>query len=109
MPRPHAPFCDLRAGSDHGPLCISRPIARQVVAASEDGGSVEYTVDIAARRADAHAPRLVRLIGEPQDIMGRFVSLASPGAARQIAAALIVAAGQAEELNRDVSRPRELY
>lgn len=82
MPRPHAPFCDLPEGSDHGSLCISRPIARQAGAASEDGRSVEVTVDLAARRADVHDPRLVRLISEPQDITARFRVAHAIGVAR---------------------------
>lgn len=78
---------------------------RTVVAVDEDGRSVEVTLDLAARRTDAYAPRWVRLISEPPDIMARFVSLMSSGAARQLAAALLNAAGQAEELDRDVTRP----
>lgn len=49
---------------------------------------------------------MVRAVLEPPSIMGRFVALMAPGTARTIAAALLVAAAQAEELERDVSRPR---
>jgi hypothetical protein len=62
-------------------------------------------VHLAARPADVHGSRLVRLISEPQDITARFVCLMPPGAARQLAAVLIVAAWQAEELDRNVSMP----
>lgn len=107
MPRRHAPFCDLlpdRRG--HGPFCVSRPIARQVVAITESGMSVDVTVDLAARWADPTGPRLVRTILEPPHVDARLVALLAPGAARQLAAALVTAAGQAEELDRNVSARR---
>ncbi|MDQ2837061.1 MAG: hypothetical protein M3Y89_06520 [Actinomycetota bacterium] len=44
---------------------------------------------------------------EPPNIEHRFVAIMPSGAARQLAAALLVAAGQAEELERDVTRPRD--
>ncbi|MEO6501187.1 MAG: hypothetical protein ABIQ09_04670 [Jatrophihabitantaceae bacterium] len=59
---------------------------------------MEVTVDLAVRRADVQGARWVRLISEPQDIMARFVSLMPSGVARQLAAALVAAAEQAEEL-----------
>ena len=107
MSRRHAPFCDLdpdRRG--HGPFCVSRPIARQAVASSEQGKTVDITVDLAAKWSDLAAPHLVRLINEPPNIKGRSVALMHSGTARQLAAALLVAAGQAEELERDLTRPR---
>jgi len=107
MPRPHAPFCDLNPDpAQHGPWCISRPIARQAVASNEAGKSVEITVDLAASWSDVPAPWLVRMVSEPPDIMARFVSLMLPGTARQVAAALVIAAGQAEELDHAVTKPR---
>lgn len=106
MPHLHAPFCDLPPDQrGHGQFCISRPVARQVAATSEAGKTIDITIDLAVRRADPNHARLVRLIGEPPDIHSRFVSMMSPGSARQLAAALLNAAGQAEELERDVSRP----
>ncbi len=107
MSRRHAPFLDLDPeGRGHGPFCISRPIARQAVAASEHAKPVDITVDLAAKWADLGAPHLVRLISEPPHIDSRSVALMPSGTARQLAAALVVAAGQAEELERDLTRPR---
>lgn len=107
MPRRHAPFCDLNPDHrGHGIFCVSRPIARQAVASSETGKAVDITVDLAARWTDLDGVRLVRIISEPPNIDGRFVAIMASGAARQLAAALLVAAGQAEELERDVTRPR---
>ena len=105
--RAHAPFCAIdpeRRG--HGLYCVSRPIARQAVALSEQGKTVDITVDLAALWSRLDAPRLVRVISEPPNIDGRFVAVMASGTARQLAAALLVAAGQAEELERDVTRPR---
>jgi hypothetical protein len=65
--------------------------------------SVDLTVDLAVRWADPVGPRLVRAILEPPNVAGRFVVLVPPGTARQLAAALLTAAGQAEELDRNVS------
>lgn len=108
MPRPHAPFCDLNPDPDqHGPWCISRPIARQAVAANEAGKSVEITLDLAASWSDLRAPWLVRMVSEPPDIMARFVALMLPGTARQVAAGLVVAAGQAEEVDHAVTAHRQ--
>jgi hypothetical protein len=105
--RRHAPFCDLDpAGGVHGLLCVSRPIAREAVATSENGEPVDVTVDLAAKWADVAAPHFVRLITEPPHIDNRSVTFMPSGAARQLAAALVVAAGQAEELDGDVTRPR---
>ncbi len=107
MSRRHAPFCDLDPSlRGHDPFCVSRPIARQAVAATEQGKTVDITVDLAAKWSDLAAPYLVRLINEPPNIGERSVALMSSGTARQIAAALLVAAGQAEELERDLTRPR---
>jgi hypothetical protein len=103
MPRPHATFCDLPPGRDHGPFCVSRPIAREAVAINEAGKPVDLTVDLAVRRARRGGHRLVRVISEPPSIAARFVALLPSGTARQLAAALIVAADQADELDRDVS------
>ena len=109
MPRPHAPFCDLNPDRiGHGLYCVSRPIARQAVAVTEQGKSVDITVDLAALWSNLGAAHLVRLIHEPPNIDGRFVAVMASGTARQLAAALLVAAGQAEELERDVRRPRRL-
>lgn len=105
--RRHAPFCDLDpTGPGHGLFCISRPIARQAVGVSEAGKPVDITVDLAARWADLAAPHLVRLITEPPQIDARSVTLMPSGTGRQLAAALVVAAGQADELDRDVTRSR---
>jgi rhodanese-related sulfurtransferase len=107
MPRPHAPFCDLNPDRiGHGQYCISRPVARQAVGTSEQGKTVDITVDLAALWSNLGASRVVRVISEPPHIDGRFVVILASGTARQLAAALLVAAGQAEELERDVSRPR---
>jgi hypothetical protein len=103
MPRPHATFCDLPPGLDHGPFCVSRPVAREAVAINEAGKSIDLTVDLAVRRAGRDSNRLVRVIGEPPTVAARFVALLPSGTARQLAAALIVAADQADELDRDVS------
>ena len=62
-------------------------------------------MDLAALWSRLDAPRLVRVISEPPNIDGRFVAVMASGTARQLAAALLVAAGQAEELERDVTRP----
>jgi hypothetical protein len=103
MPRPHATFCDLPPGRDHGQFCVSRPVAREAVAINEAGKAVDLTVDLAVRRADRDGHRLVRLIAEPPAVTSRSVTLLPAGTARQLAAALIVAADQADELDRDVS------
>jgi hypothetical protein len=67
---------------------------------------VDITVDLAAKWSDLTDPSLVRLINEPPDIAERSVTLMPSGTARQLAAALLVAARQAEELDRDLTRPR---
>jgi len=105
--RQHAPYCDLDPSlRGHGPFCVSRPIARQAIAANEQGKTVDITIDLAAKWSDVAAPNLIRLINEPPDIGERSVALMPSGTARQLAAALLVAAGQAEELERDLTRPR---
>lgn len=105
MPRQHAPFCDLNPDRiGHGLYCVSRAIARQAVAASEQGKTVDITVDLAALWSNLDAPHLVRVISEPPNIDGRSVAIMASGTARQLATALLVAAGQAEELERDVSK-----
>jgi hypothetical protein len=107
MARRHALFCSLDPDQrGHGLLCVSRPIARPVVAGSETGKTVEVSVDLAARWTDPDGLRLVRVVSQPPNIDGQFVVLMASGSARQLAAALLVAAGQAEELERDVTRPR---
>ncbi|MEO6700751.1 MAG: hypothetical protein ABI140_14305 [Jatrophihabitantaceae bacterium] len=109
MSRAHATFCDLNPDRiGHGLYCVSRPIARQAVAETEQGKCVDITVDLAALWSRPDTPRLVRVISEPPNIDGRFVAVMASGTARQLAAALLVAAGQAEELERDVTRPRPL-
>ena len=62
-------------------------------------------MDLAALWSNLGAPRMVRVISEPPNIDGRFVAILVSGSARQLAAALLVAAGQTEELERDLSRP----
>jgi hypothetical protein len=103
MPRPHATFCDLPPGRDHGQFCVSRPVAREAIAINEAGRPVDLTVDLAVRRSDRDGHRLVRIIAEPPTVTARSVTLLPAGTARQLAAALIVAADQADELDRDVS------
>lgn len=68
--------------------------------------NVDVTIDLAARWANLTGPRMVRAVLEPPNVQGRFVALMLPGTARTIAAALLAAAAQAEELERDVTRPR---
>ena len=106
MPRPHATFCDLPSGRDHGQFCVSRPVAREAVAINEAGKPVDLTIDLAVRRSDRDGHRLVRIIAEPPTVTARSVTLAPAGTARQLAAALIVAADQADELDHDVSARR---
>lgn len=100
--RAHAPFCAIdldRRG--HGLYCVSRSIARPAVASSEPGKTVNVTVEVAAVWSNLTAPRLVRVASE------QSVTLMASGTARQLAAALLVAANQAEELLRDVTRQRD--
>jgi len=107
MPRQHAVFCDLDpADRGHGLYCISRPIARQAPGLTEQGKPVDVTVDLAVVWSKLDTPRMVRVITEPPSIEHRAVTILTSGAARQLAAALLVAAGQAEETDRDVTRPR---
>jgi len=107
MARRHALFCILHPDQrGHGLFCVSRPIARPVVASSETGKTVEVSVDLAARWTDPDGLRLVRVVNEPPNVDGQFVVLIASGSARHLAAALLIAAGQAEELERDVTRPR---
>jgi hypothetical protein len=70
---------------------------------NEAGKPVDLSVDLAVRRAGRHGHRLVRVIAEPPTIAARSVALLPSGTARQLAAALIVAADQADELDRNVS------
>lgn len=70
---------------------------------NEAGRPVDLTVDLAVRRADRDGHRLVRVISEPPTIAARTVALLPSGTARQLAAALIVAADQADELDREVT------
>lgn len=108
MARRHAPFCSLDPDQrGHGLFCVSRPVARAAVASNETGKTVEISVDLAARWTDPDGTRLVRIVSQPPNIDGQFVVLVASGSARQLAAALLVAAGQAEELERDVTRPRQ--
>ena len=99
MTRQHAPFCDIdpdRRG--HGIYCASRPVARPAVASDEPGKPVNVTVDLAVLWSKLTAPRMVRVVTGPS------VVVMASGTARQLAAALLVAANQAEELLRDVTR-----
>jgi diacylglycerol kinase family enzyme len=48
----------------------------------------------------------VRIIAEPPTVSARSVTLLPAGTARQLAAALTVAADQADELDHDVSARR---
>jgi hypothetical protein len=101
MPRQHAPFCAIdTAQRGHGLYCASRPVARPAIANSEPGKDVNITVDLAVPWANLAAQRLVRMVS------GQSVVLMASGTARQLAAALLVAASQAEELVRDVTRLR---
>jgi hypothetical protein len=105
MPRRHALFCNIDPDQrGHGLFCVSRSVARQAEASSEAGSAVAVTVDLAVRWADPAGLRLVRLVGG-STADRPFIALMASGVARQLAAALLVAAGQAEELERDVTRP----
>jgi hypothetical protein len=107
MPRRHALFCIIDPDQrGHGVFCVSRPIARQADASSEAGVAVPIVVDLAVRWADPNGQRLVRVVGSSPTSDRTFIGIMTSGAARQLAAALLVAAGQAEELERDVTRPR---
>jgi hypothetical protein len=106
MTRQHHAFCDIEPTQrGHGQFCVSRPIAREAAAVGESGINVDVTIDLAARWANLSGPRMVRAVLEPPNIQGRFVALMPPGVARTVAAALLAAAAQAEELERDVTRP----
>ncbi|HJQ01138.1 MAG TPA: hypothetical protein VJ851_06035 [Jatrophihabitans sp.] len=101
MPRQHAPWCTIDpAQRGHGLFCVSRPVARAAVANDEPGKAVPITVDIAVSWSNLAAPLLVRMVS------GTSVVLMASGTARQLAAVLLVAAGQAEEVLRDVTRQR---
>ena len=109
MSREHHVFCDLpRDQRGHGQFCVSRPVAREATATGESGMAVDVTIDLAARWSNLTSPRMVRAILEPPNVQGRFVALMTPGTARTVAAALLAAAAQAEELERDVARPRHM-
>ena len=97
MPRPHAPFCTLTAdGRRHGPYCVSRPLGQPVQAITEEGKRVTVTIDVAVKRSDLTGPHLLRIVQQPPSIEHRFVLVLAPDAARQFAATLAGAAGQAE-------------
>jgi hypothetical protein len=107
MPRQHAPWCDIdpdRRG--HGVHCVSRPIARAAVASSEPGQAVNVTVDLAVLWSKLDGPRMVRVVSTPPNADRQSVVVMASGTARQLAAALLVAASQAEEVMRDVTRQR---
>lgn len=107
MPRRHALFCNIDPDQrGHGLFCVSRPIGRQVEASNEAGAAAAITVDLAVRWTDPDGLRLVRIVGASRTTDQPFIAIMTSGAARQLAAALLVAAGQAEELERDVTRPR---
>jgi len=74
--------------------------------AAQQGPSVETPTPTAVRWADPDGQRLVRVVGGPLIADRQFIGIMTSGTARQLAAALLVAAGQAEELERDVPRPR---
>src|SRR4051794_28545698 len=107
MTRQHHAFCDIEPTQrGHGQFCVSRPVAREATATGESGMNIDVTIDLAARWSCITAPRMVRAVLEPPNIQGRSVAHMPPGTARQLAAALLVAAGQAEELERDLTRRR---
>ncbi len=107
MPRQHAPFCDLDPGQrGHGLYCASRPVARPAVTNDEPGKAVNVTVGLAVPWSHLTAPRLVRVVSTPPNPDRQTIALMASGTARQLAAALLVAANQAEELVRDVTRLR---
>lgn len=107
MPRRHALFCNIDPDQrGHGLFCVSRSVARQAEANNEAGSAVAVTVDLAVRWTDPDGLRLVRLVGGSSGADRQFIAIMPSGVARQLAAALLVAAGQAEELERDVTRPR---
>ncbi len=76
------------------------------MAKTEAGHRIDLTVDLASPIETADLAGLVRLVGEPSDVDDRFVAVLNSGSARQIAAALLSAADQADEIDHDVSRPR---
>jgi hypothetical protein len=107
MPRRHALFCTIDPDQrGHGLFCVSRPVARPADANSEAGAATAITADLAVRWTEPDGLRLVRLVGNTKSADRTFIAIMSSGGARQLAAALLVAAGQAEELERDVTRPR---
>jgi hypothetical protein len=101
MTRQHAPWCVIDpAQRGHGLYCTSRPVARPAIASDEPGKAVPIAVDIAVLWSNLAAPLVVRVVSGPS------VVLMASGTARQLAAVLLVAAGQAEEVLRDVTRQR---
>jgi hypothetical protein len=99
MTRQHHTFCDIEPTQrGHGQFCVSRPVAREAAAIGESGMNIDVTVDLVARWADLTSPRMVRAVLEPPNVQGRFVALMPPGTARTLAAVLLAAAAQAEEL-----------
>jgi hypothetical protein len=107
MPRRHALFCIIDPDQrGHGLFCVSRPVARPTDTISEAGAAAPITIDLAVRWTDPDGQRLVRVVGGPPTTDRPFIAIMTSGGARQLAAALLVAAGQAEELKRDVTRPR---
>lgn len=101
MPRQHAPWCAIDPGQrGHGLYCTSRPVARAAIASDEPGKAIGVTVDLAVLWSNLAAPLLVRMVSGPS------VVLVASGTARQLAAVLLVAASQAEEVIRDVTRQR---
>ena len=101
MPRQHAPWCAIDPGKrGYGLYCTSRPVARPAIASDEPGKAVGITLDIAVLWSNLAAPLLVRMVS------GQSVVLMASGTARQLAAVLLVAAAQAEEVLRDVTRQR---
>lgn len=94
MPRRHALFCIIDPDQrGHGLFCVSRPVARPADASSEAGGTTSVTVDIAVRWVDPDGQRLVRLVGGSPTADSPFIAIITSGVARQLAAALLVAAG----------------
>jgi hypothetical protein len=107
MPRRHALFCIVDPDQrGHGLFCVSRPVARPAEADSEAGAATPITIDLAVRWTDPDGQRLVRVVGGSPTADRPFIAIMTSGAGRQLAAALLVAAGQSEELERDVTRPR---
>ncbi|MGH8961783.1 MAG: hypothetical protein ACRDWT_11440 [Jatrophihabitantaceae bacterium] len=106
-----AEFCDLPgpgtgpASDVHGPYCVSRPVAREIIAAT-GVTECDVTIDLAAGRGTSgvEAPRFVRLVVEYSGPDGGPSILLEASRARSLAAALVAGADQCEQLDRDLAR-----